>query len=90
MPDTGRRDPPGSNNAPSANDGRRQPRHSPELTEEVAQTGIPVLQQEVAGNALDDSIPALDQTFTMFEKNAPVLDETADPSALTSDVAGGA
>lgn len=90
MPDTGRRDPPGSNNAPSANDGRKKPRHSPELTEEVAQAGIPVLQQEVAGNALDDSIPALDQTFTMFEKNVPVLDETADPSALTSDVAGDA
>ena len=86
MPDTGRRDPPGSNNALSGNDGRKPAQHSPDLTQEVAQAGIPVLQQEVTGNALEDSIPALDQTLTMFEKNVPVLDETADPSALTSDV----
>ena len=63
MHDTGRRDPPGSDNTSSGNDGGKKPQHCPELTEEVAQTGIPVLQQELADNALGDSIPALDQNL---------------------------
>lgn len=90
MHDTGRGGPPGSDNAPSGNDGRNRPQHCPELTEEVAQAGIPVLEQEVAGNALDDRIPALDQTFTMFEKNVPVLEESADPAAPLPDAGGDA
>ena len=90
MHDAGRRGPTVSNNAPSGNDDGNNPQHCPELTEEVAQTGIPVLEQEVAGNKLDDSIPALDQTLTMFEKNVPVLEETADSSALPPDPGGDA
>ena len=90
MHDTGRRDPPGSNNARSGNGGGKRPQHCPELTEEVAQTAIPVLQQEVADNALDDGIPALDQTFTMFEKTVPALEETADTPDLPPDAGGSA
>ncbi len=90
MHDSGRRDPPDSNSTQSGNAGGEKPQHCPELTEEVARTGIPVLLQEAADNALDGSIPALDQTFTMLEKTVPVLEETADPSALPPDAGGGA
>ena len=90
MHDTGRGEPPGSNDAPSGNDDGKKPQHCPELTEEVARTGIPVLQQEEADNALDDRIPALDQTFAMFEKTVPVLEETADTPDLPPDAGGGA
>lgn len=87
MPDPGDRVPADGNNAPAGHD---TPEHFPELTEEVTQAGIPVLDEQVAGNVLDDSMPALDETFTMFEKNVPVLDETADPSALSPDAGGDA
>ena len=88
MHDSGRRDPPGSNNESSGNDGGKRPQHCPELTEEVTQTGIPVLQQELTDSALDDGIPALDQTFTMFERTVPVLEETADPPDPSPDAGG--
>ena len=90
MPDPGDRVPADGNNTPAEHDNGKPPERFPELTEEVTQAGIPVLDQQVAGNVLDDSMPALDETFTMFEKNVPVLDETADPSALPPDAGGDA
>lgn len=88
MPDPGDRVPADGNNAPTEHDNRKTPQHFPELTEEVTQAGIPMLDQQVAANVLDDNMPTLDETFTMFEKNVPVLDETADPSALSPDTGG--
>ena len=90
MPDPGDRVPAGGTTASSDDDSGKTTGRFPELTEEVTQAGIPVLGQQVAGNVLDDSMPALDETFTMLEKNVPVLDETADPSALSPDTGGDA
>ena len=75
MADSGRRFSVGRHDAPSAKDGRKIPEHCPELTEEVTQADIPVLHQRVTGN----TIPALEETFTLFEKNVPVLVEAAEP-----------
>ena len=88
MPEAGRRERAGSDNAPPADNKSRSPQHYPELTEEVTHAGIPALDQPVAGNVLEEKIPALEETIALFEKNVPVLDETADPSALSPGVAG--
>ena len=88
MPEAGSREPAGSDSAPPADENRKRPQHYPELTGEVTHAGIPVLDQPVAGNVLEDRIPALEETIALFEKNAPVLDEAADPSALSPGVAG--
>ena len=88
MPEAEGRDPAGSDNAPPADDNGRRPQHCPELTEEVTHAGIPVLDQQVAGNVMEDKLPALEETFVLFEDKVPVLDETADQSALSPDVAG--
>ena len=86
MPDPGRRFTARRNDAPPGGD--VNPEHCPELTQEVKRADIPVLDQQVAAEALQDNIPVLEETFTMFEKTIPVLDEEAVPVGLTVDVAG--
>ena len=86
MPDPKRRITARRNDAPPGGD--VNPEHCPELTQEVKHADIPVLAQQVAAEALQDNIPVLEETFTMFEKTIPVLDEEAVPVGLTVDVAG--
>ena len=86
MPDPGRRFTARRNDAPPGGD--VNPEHCPELTQEVKRADIPVLDQQVAAEALQENIPVLEETFTMFEKTIPVLDEEAVPVGLTVDVAG--
>ena len=86
MPDPGRRITARRNDAPPGGD--VNPEHCPELTQEVKRADIPVLDQQVAAEALQDNIPVLEETFTMFEITIPVFDEEAVPVGLTVDVAG--
>ena len=71
MPDPGRRFTARRNDAPPGGD--VNPEHCPELTQEVKRADIPVLDQQVAAEALQENIPVLEETFTMFEKTIPVL-----------------
>ena len=86
MPDPKRRITARRNDAPPGGD--VNPEHCPELTQEVKRADIPVLDQQVAAEALQDNIPVLEETFTMFEITIPVFDEEAVPVGLTVDVAG--
>ena len=86
MPDPERRFTARRNDAPPGGD--VNPEHCPELTQEVKRADIPVLDQQVAAEALQDNIPVLEETFTMFEITIPVFDEEAVPVGLTVDVAG--
>ena len=88
MPDPKRRITARRNDAPPGGDSKKIPEHCPELTQEVKHADIPVLAQQVAAEALQDNIPVLEETFTMFEKTIPVLDEEAVPVGLTVDVVG--
>ena len=88
MADSGRRFSGGKNNASSDNGSREIPERCPELTEEVTEADIPVLDQPVAAVALDEHIPALEETFAAFEKTIPVLEEMAEPYAPNPDTTG--
>ena len=88
MPDSEHRFKARRNDAPPGGDSKKIPEHCPELTQEVKHADIPVLDQQVTAQALQDNIPVLEETFTMFEKTIPVLDEEAVPVGLTVDVAG--
>lgn len=62
--------------------GRKTERRLPALAQQVAQTGVPVLQQGAGVIALDDDdVPVLEETFAEFEKTVPVLEQSASPSA---------
>ena len=79
MPDPGCRFSAHRHNTPPGGDSKKIPEHCPELTQEVRHADIPVLDQQVSAGALQDNIPVLEETFIMFEKNIPVLDEEAAP-----------
>ena len=77
-----------SRNMASDKDRKEIPERCPELTDEVKHTAIPVLDQQVGADVLDATIPLLEETFFLFEKNIPVLDEAADPAGPIADSAG--
>ena len=72
----------------SDKDRKEIPERCPELTDEVEHSAIPVLDQQVGADVLDATIPLLEETFSLFEKNIPVLDEAADPAGPIADSAG--
>ena len=77
MPDPGRRFSAHRHDTPPGGDSKKIPEHCPELTQEVRHADIPVLDQPVVAEALQDNIPVLEETFPIFEKNIPVLDKEA-------------
>ena len=88
MPDHGRRGTARRNDALAGGDSTKIPEHCPELTQEVRHADIPVLDQPVTEKALQDTIPVLEETFPMFRKNIPVLDEEAAPGGLADPPPG--
>jgi len=89
MPDHGRRITACRNDALPGGDSTKIPEHCPELTQEVRHADIPVLEQQVTAEALQDTVPVLEETFQMFQKNIPVLDEEAAPGGLADPPPGG-
>ena len=87
MPDPERGFPASRNNSPPDKENTDDREHYPELTEEVRQADIPVLEQQPAVDVLENSIPLLEETFSMFEKSVPVLDEIT-PATNDPDTAG--
>ena len=77
-----------SRNMASDKDRKEIPERCPELTDEVEHSAIPVLDQQVGADVLDATIPLLEETFSLFEKNIPVLDEAAAPAGPIADSAG--
>ncbi len=88
MSDHGRRITARRNDALPGGDSTKIPEHCPELTQEVRHADIPVLDQPVAAEALQDNVPVLEETFPMFQKNIPVLDEEAAPGGLADTPPG--
>ena len=82
MPDSEHRTVTNRDNASSDKDSRKIPEDCPELTEEVTQADIPVLDQPLSGNVDEGIIPTLEETITLSEKNAFSLDAATDPRAL--------
>lgn len=72
MPDPERRFPAGRKDS-SSNKDKQGP--YPELTEEFRQADIPVLDQQVAVDLPEDTVPVLEETYAEFEKTIPVLAE---------------
>ena len=74
VPDPERRFPASNNNSSPDKENMNNQGAYPELTKQVRQADIPVLDQPVAAAALDDDIPVLEETFAEFEKTIPVLE----------------